>query len=555
MSLIAEEPPGQTAKLAVASAALASIPAWWARRAGLVGLPRDWRHWALALPPPPAPLGEPHDGRLVAAGPHALGEAYVCTIAPQDRERHGRHYTPKALSSALWDELRRAKAASDGLTIDPASGAGALLLDPLRRAVRQAAGEDPGVALASIERRFTGIDNDPCAVWLGNAILGAELLPLWARMPVERRGRLPQLLRIGDGLDVEPGLAQTLVMNPPFGRVALSTQERDRWAGSLYGHANSFGLFLHAAVERVRPGGHIAAIVPASFLGGAYYQRLRALLAERAPLVRLAMVTDRSGVFASGVLQETCIAVFERGRERGRIALSTHTVNGRVRRQHVAHTKLVSDRAELPWLLPRAVEDRALIRRASALTRRLADYGWRASTGPLVWNRHRSQIAADRTDGAVRILWAADIDGRRVQPSPRRDAQRWYGLRECDGSMILREAAVLVQRTTAPEQPRRLVAAHLDRGTLASAWGGAAVVENHVNVLRCATSNSPLTPELLVALLNTSTVDRIYRCMSGTVAVSAYELAALPLPGEPVISEWAELSPAALEAAVVEFFA
>lgn len=121
--------------------------------------------------------------------------------------------------------------------------------------------------------------------------------------------------------------------------------------------------------------------------------------------------------------------------------------------------------------------------------------------------------------------------------------------------MVLSEASVLVQRTTALEQPRRLVAAHLDRGTLASAWGGAAVVENHVNVLRCATSDSPLTPELLVALLNTSTVDRIYRCMSGTVAVSAYELAALPLPGEPVISEWARLPAAALETAVAEFFA
>lgn len=307
----------------------------------------------LALSQPPAPLGESRDGRLVDAGPHALGEAYVCAIASEDRERHGRHYTSKALSSALWDELRRAKAASDGLTIDPASGAGALLLDPVRRAVRQAAQEDPAVALASIGERFTGVDNDPCAVWLGNAILGAELLSLWARVPVERRGRLPQLLRVGDGLDVEPA-SQTLVMNPPFGRVALSTEERERWAGSLYGHANSFGLFLHAAVERVRPGGHIAAIVPASFLGGAYYQRLRALLAERAPLVRLAMVTDRSGVFASEVLQETCIAVFERGCERGRIALSTHTVNGRVRRQHVAHTKLLSDRAELPWLLLRA---------------------------------------------------------------------------------------------------------------------------------------------------------------------------------------------------------
>ena len=33
------------------------------------------------------------------------------------------------------------------------------------------------------------------------------------------------------------------------------------------------------------------------------------------------------------------------------------------------------------------------------------------------------------------------------------------------------------------------------------------------------------------ALLNTAAADRVFRCMSGSVAVSAYELAAVPLPG------------------------
>ncbi len=106
--------------------------------------------------------------------------------------------------------------------------------------------------------------------------------------------------------------------------------------------------------------------------------------------------------------------------------------------------------------------------------------------------------------------------------------------------MRLSQPAVLVQRTTAPEQQRRLVVSVLDRETLEATWGGSVVVENHVNVLRCAAGDSPLTPRVLAALLSSDPVDRLYRCLTGSVAVSAYELEALPLPGAEVLLHWRE---------------
>jgi adenine-specific DNA-methyltransferase len=107
--------------------------------------------------------------------------------------------------------------------------------------------------------------------------------------------------------------------------------------------------------------------------------------------------------------------------------------------------------------------------------------------------------------------------------------------------MRLDEPAVLVQRTTAPEQPRRLVASLLDGATLVEVWGGSVVVENHVNVLRCTNRASPLTPEVLAALLSSEPLDRLYRCLTGSVAVSAYELAALPLPPAETLRTWQDL--------------
>lgn len=531
----AVDPPGAT-RPAVAGV-IGAVPTWWARRARLAGMPPDWQHWWQALPMPPVELGEAPTESLLGNSGFALGEAYASALSHADRREHGRHYTPRALADALWREVERSDIAlPEGPVVDPASGAGALLLRPLREFVRGCADCDPVSALASAREGFAGVENDPLAAWIGNAILAAELLPLWARVPPRERARLPQLIKTGDGLEFDPASAAVVLMNPPYGRAGLDAGSRRRWAGSLYGHANWYGIFLHAAVERVAPGGVVAAVLPASFLGGAYYRRLRRFLAERAPLMRLRLIDDRSGVFASGVLQETCLAVFHKGSAARPVACSSQVVNGRTRSVDLGRQSLPTGDPELPWLLPRTRSDVQLIRAASRTTRRLPDYGWKASTGPLVWNRHKGQIGAAKHSGAVPILWAADIAAGTVRRSAARAAQRWLMPRERDGFMVLTEPAVLVQRTTAPEQPRRLNAACLCMQALRD-WGGAVVVENHVNVLRpIEGSKGPLSAEMLTALLNTPTLDRLYRCLTGTVAVSAYELEALPLPSEETLA-------------------
>jgi adenine-specific DNA-methyltransferase len=81
---------------------------------------------------------------------------------------------------------------------------------------------------------------------------------------------------------------------------------------------------------------------------------------------------------------------------------------------------------------------------------------------------------------------------------------------------------------------------------LIAQWGGAVVVENHVNVLTSLNPASALTPEILSALLDSAALDRLYRCLTGSVAVSAYELAALPMPGPQVLQQWTCLGSDAL---------
>jgi adenine-specific DNA-methyltransferase len=69
---------------------------------------------------------------------------------------------------------------------------------------------------------------------------------------------------------------------------------------------------------------------------------------------------------------------------------------------------------DLPWPLPRDASDGPLVRRAASLPARLSDYGWKVSTGPLVWNRAKDRISARPRRGSIKIIWAADLDGARL---------------------------------------------------------------------------------------------------------------------------------------------
>lgn len=481
-----------------------------------------------------------HRVDLLDATPEQVGDAYVTALDRAIRSVTGRHYTPPVLANELWEQAQTtARGRIDGLVFDPACGAGALLLPPLRSWLSACAVAQPELVLASVVTAIAGRDLDEAAVWLGNVVLASVLLPWWAQVPPARRRPLPALLHVADGLEAQEPLAAAVLMNPPYGRIRLDDQERLRWSHAIYGHANRYGLFLAAGAAQLRPDGVLAALVPAGWLGGSYFQRLRAHLAAEAPLHRVSYVRERSDVFSTGVLQETLLATFVRGKQPQDVRCDALAVNGHSIRVPigVARPPALPD---MPWSLPRDVSDVPLVRRATTLRGRLSDYGWKISTGPLVWNRAKDRISARRRADTIKIIWAADLDGGKPRRARVREAQRWLQLRPGDDrTLVLDRPAVLVRRTTAPEQPRRLVAADLHATCLAE-WGGRVVVENHINVLTCIDGESPLTARLLVALLDSSAFDRLYRCLTGSVAVSAYELAAMPLPDQSTLLSWVQ---------------
>jgi adenine-specific DNA-methyltransferase len=55
------------------------------------------------------------------------------------------------------------------------------------------------------------------------------------------------------------------------------------------------------------------------------------------------------------------------------------------------------------------------------------------------------------------------------------------------------------------------------------------VVENHLNMVR-PTARPAVSAATVAAVLNSQVADQLFRCINGSVAVSAFEMEALPLP-------------------------
>ncbi len=493
----------------------------------------------------------------VEAG-YRIGVVYTAMMPARVRSALGAYYTPPALCGRLLDMAT--EYGTDWATarvLDPACGGGAFLAPVARRMAARLEGRKAETALADIERRLTGFEVDPFAAWMSQVFLEAALADLC-------RGagrRLRSVVRVCDSLE-QAGVGEgydLVVGNPPYGRVKLPARLRTKFADGLFGHANLYGVFTDQAVRLARPGGLVAYVTPTSFLAGEYFKALRGLLAREAPPVGIGFVGERKGVFAD-VLQETLLAVYRRGGDQvsGTVDFISAGADGSMVANGTG-TFVLPEAPCGPWLMPRTAKQAALLRRVGTGGSRLADLGYTVSTGPLVWNRHKKSLRKRNREGCYPLLWAESVrtDGGFEFRAAKRNHKPYFRPRDDERWVVTDFPCVLLQRTTAKEQCRRLIAAELPASFVEA--HGAVVVENHLNMIKPLNGTPNVAPAALAAVLNSELVDQLFRCINGSVAVSAYELEALPLPSVEAMDEIERLVEAgpgngALEGAVARAY-
>ena len=460
---------------------------------------------------------------------YMIGVIYTGLLPDRFRAQLGAYYTPPTLCKRLLDMAANAGVDwRSARVLDPACGGGAFLSPVARRMAESLKDCDASFILDHIQQYLQGFELDSFAAWMSLVYLDASLSELYHNAGK----RLQSVVRVCDSLEQSPGNQgfDLVIGNPPYGRVTLSPALRKKFSRSLFGHANLYGIFTDLALRYTRTGGVIAYVTPTSFLAGEYFKALRGLLGRETPPRSIDFIGQRKGVF-SGVLQETLLAAYQRGADAGtgKVHFISPRANGSITIKDAGPFNLPTE-PEQPWLMPRTEKQSRLLRHVKDLPYRLADYGYAVSTGPLVWNRHKPSLKMEPGKGRYPLIWAESVrpEGVFEFRAVKRNHKPYFEPKPKENWVVTDFPCVLLQRTTAKEQFRRLIAAELPGEFIEK--HGAVVVENHLNMIKPSNGTPEVSLAVLAVLLNSEVVDQVFRCINGSVAVSAYELEALPLP-------------------------
>lgn len=508
------------------------------------GLPRSGLPANLLLQRDPAVSAfvEFVKGQDLLEATYWLSSAYAQLAGEERRKQQAMFFTPPSLTKRLLDDL-----CASGVDFafrkfcDPACG-GAAFLAPIAMRMRDALREQGASAaqiIDHVQRHLLGFDREAALCRMSKhfllMVLHDEVVATGARpkFQVHQGDSLLQAQHLLGALDV-------VVCNPPFRKMPSVEVAHylDDFADVIEAQPNLYALFVALCVRLLAPGGTCALVTPTSFLSGQYFSKLRTLLMTQTTVLSIGMVSDRLGVFID-VEQETALTLARREQTELEPTIEAG-VSVVARDGHYVHVgRCVLPNSGAAWPIPRTESDVALLKSAAKSRATLADYGYTPRIGAFVWNRdtratYPSAKSAARARGgtAVPLLWSSDIssDGRlRFSGAPKVNREHCFvNLGAKDHRSVVHRPSVLLQRVTSNSQPRRLVAAAVPT-TLIETYGGF-VGENHTVILEQVNPEPALTPEQLVQLLATPTVDRYFRCISGATNVSVFELSQLRLP-------------------------
>jgi adenine-specific DNA-methyltransferase len=460
-----------------------------------------------------------------------IGDIYTSLLPEEYRSSHGIFYTSPELAYRI---IQMAEEAGidwiNSRILDPACGGGAFLAPIALKIAAQLKTQNPEVILTHIENNLVGYEIDTFSAWLSQTFLEVALNKI---CKIENR-KVKSIIKVCNTLEQLPSNEKfdLIIGNPPFGKINLSDELRKTYQNSLYGHANLYGLFIHFGASHLNENGVLAYITPTSFLSGEYFKNLRMLIRETCAPLEFNFVQFRKGMF-QGVLQETMLSTYKKNkRKKNPVQISElkKDFNNKINTVTIGDYFLPEDK-KAAWLLPRTIQQAQVINKIKDLRDRLIDWGYTVKTGPLVWNRHKKQLTNKSQENAYPLIWSEAIssNGKFNWKADKQNHKLYCKIRSAkDNWLFSKEPCILLQRTTAKEQTRRLISTILPSSFLRK--HRFVIIENHVNIIKAAKNSPPVSLITLNVLLNSHAMDIIFRCISGSVAVSAYELEHLPLP-------------------------
>jgi Alw26I/Eco31I/Esp3I family type II restriction m6 adenine DNA methyltransferase len=322
----------------------------------------------------------------------------------------------------------------------------------------------------------------------------------------------------------EKGGFDIVIGNPPYA-VSNDSKLRAIFQESIFGRPNLYGFFIHRSIKTLLcKNGVLTFINPRTLLADSYTSALRAFIIRNSRVVLILNITDRRKVFES-VLQSTIVNIFMKTDSDILVRVKSIETKEELKKENeilITVQDFIYGMDNKIFIVAEKTTTYNIFGKLKNL-KLFSDNGILFTTGKIQWDMYKNVLSDRKTKQSTLLIWAENIQRYYFASSKQRRDRIFINstLKMC---LTLSEDTIVVQRVTAVEQPRRIIASIVSP----QYFGAPIQCENHTSYLE--SNKNKINISFILGLLNSNFFDFIFRHINSNTQVSAGELNALPFP-------------------------
>ena len=335
------------------------------------------------------------------------------------------------------------------------------------------------------------------------------------------------------------------VINPPYFKYSAKDSPYARAVADLYhGDPNIYASFMAIVMACMKAGGQMVTITPRSFTNGLYFKGFREYLLTESALKLIHIFKHRDKVFKhddSVVLQENIICYFVKGSNADTITVRSSdcdaSINNSNEKQYPVH--LIIDRSNDHRIIriPESDSAAGILKQAETLKATFEGAGYFISTGRVVEHRSLQYITEDASaENTVPLYRPHNVTPLTATWVGNHKKDVAFKLSKGHDKHTMRDGTyVLLKRFSSKDEKRRLVASvHIANMHYCELIGFGNKI-NYIGIL--GGELSTIEAYGLATVLNSSFMDKYFRCISGNTQVNATEIRVMKFPSRDQVKE------------------
>ncbi len=328
-----------------------------------------------------------------------------------------------------------------------------------------------------------------------------------------------------------------IISNPPYYKLKKSDILSRKMKDIVHGQPNIYSFFMAISACLLRKDGELVFITPRSFCSGAYFKMFRKWFLNQVKPVFIHSFESRKEIFENGVLQETIILKATKTKNEPSKLVISSSNNSDFEQSKIlvqGYSTLINCHdSESIIHIPTNNQDIKILEMVRSWKKTFTDYGFRISTGPIVSFRASKFLKKEvsiENSSLVPLFWMNHLKNFTIEyPKKELDKPQSVVVNDDSFKILLKNRNyVFVKRFSSKEQKKRVYASFYDKDTFNTNYIG---VENHLNYIWKPTGELSTTESLgIMAILNSTIIDKFFRIINGNTQVNASEINNLPFP-------------------------